>query len=111
MTNLDTIVILYRRPDTLTLYGIPYDMRPGQSPKDIWDGPMYNPDHPNRRTVAVDKQLFAPPREWIWLGQPGWWGHFTRDGIELVKAWLDAHKDDIPNGPNEWSRVTKEKTP
>ena len=34
--SFSSIKILFRSPDTLTLWGIPYEMRPGQSPGDLW---------------------------------------------------------------------------
>lgn len=36
---LPTIRTLYRQPDTLSLWGIPYVMREGQTPRDIWNAP------------------------------------------------------------------------
>ena len=34
--NLESIKVLFRAPDSLTLYGISYDMREGQAPGDLW---------------------------------------------------------------------------
>ena len=36
--KLDSVVILWRQPDTLALWGIPYKMREdgGQQPYDLW---------------------------------------------------------------------------
>lgn len=84
---LRSIRVLYRQDDTLALWGIPYDMRPGQGPKDIL--PRFR-DH------------------WIWLGSPGWWGSYSRVDQRLLKAYLRAAgaQDAIPQNPHEWSRLS-----
>jgi hypothetical protein len=82
--RLASIQVLYRQPDTLALWGVPYRMRRGQQPHDI-------------------PQQYR--RDWIWLGQPGWWGSMSRDWQADVKRWLARHKSDLPQGPNEWSEV------
>lgn len=83
--DLEAIKVLFLAPDTLTLHGIPYDMRPGQQPGDLW------------RALRTEG--------WLWLGQPGWWGHLDRTEIALVKAWLAKHAEEVPQNPCEWSRV------
>lgn len=84
--NLAKIKILFRTSDTLILWGICYDMRAecGQQPKDIseeWRG------------------------DWIYLGQPGWFGSMSREEIDATKAFLAERADEIPSGPNEWCRL------
>jgi hypothetical protein len=86
--NLAKVRVLYRSPDTLGLWGICYEMRAdcGQQPKDI----------------AQDLR-----GDWIWIGQPGWWGTMTREEIDATRAFLAEHTDEIPNGPNEWTTLAK----
>jgi len=68
--DLDTIRVLYRRDDSLELFGVPYKMRPGQGPKDIFRA--------------------GNAKGWVWLGGPGWWGSMTKGEQALVKAFLFA---------------------
>ena len=82
--KLKTIKVLYRRPDCLTLYGIPYEMRPHQSPKDILE--KYRGD-------------------WIYLGTPGWYNHYSEIEIKLIKYFLAKLGDRVPEWPHEWSRL------
>lgn len=88
--NLAKVRVLYRQDDTLSLWGIPYEMRAdcNQSPRNIdkhWRG------------------------DWIWLGTPGWYGDMNADEKQLVKDFLTAHKDDEPQNPHEWCTLrTKE---
>lgn len=83
--DLDSIKVLFRRDDSLELFGVPYKMRPGQGAKDIFRA--------------------GNTKGWIWLGSPGWWGSMTKGEQALVKAFLAKHKDDVPTGPNEWSTL------
>lgn len=89
---LDTIRILFRAPDTLGLYGIPYGMRKdiGQEPRHLWQAAqrraddMYklrpgNPVGPN------------PTADWI---------HIAEDEPDN-RAWLST-LDDVPQNPYEW---------
>lgn len=84
--NLAKIKVLFRTSDTLILWGICYEMRAdvGQAPRDI----------------AEDLR-----GDWIYLGQPGWFGSMTRDEVDATKAFLAEHADEIPEGPNEWTRL------
>lgn len=79
---LNTIKVLYRQPDTLALWGIPYEMRRGQQPRDLWE----------RRGDS-----------WIWLGSPGWYGSMSKSDQAAVKAFLDQHREAVPENPHEWS--------
>lgn len=80
---LATIRVIYCAPETLSLYGIPYEMRPGQAPRDI------------RTDLRGD---------WIWLGSPGWWGMLSKIEQDHVRVFLDARapKGTCPENPNEW---------
>lgn len=82
--RLASIQVLYRAPHTMALYGLPYRMREGQSPRNILD--RFRGD-------------------WIWLGSPGWWGNLTKAEQEIVTEFLAIHADDIPDGPCEWSSL------
>ncbi len=102
--RLETIRVLWRQPDVLALWGVPYDMRKGQSPRDVWEG---------RRAPFNGISLRAPgPSDgWIWLGSPGWWGPYPagsseRAAIESFLAKLP--ESTIPNRPYEWLRIDGE---
>lgn len=101
MIDLSTVRVLYRRSDTLTLYGIPYAMRPGQSPRDIYRaGRDAKPPAPGwYGTPSRDYTA-----EWVYLGEPGWWGSLSRERIAEVKAWLEGlPQGAIPEWPEEWT--------
>lgn len=101
--NLSAIKILYRQPDTMALWGLPYDLRPGQSPRHLWDSRTI-PDTCAQAAGRYGFTLAAPgPREgWIWLGSPGWYGTMTRRDQVRVRAFLDQHDEFVPGGPGEW---------
>ena len=82
--DLSTIRVLFRAPDTLALYGLPYEMRRdiGQAPRHLWKA--------------------GQTKGWIWLGSPGWFGSMTAGRRREVEAFLSRHKDDIPGNPYEW---------
>ena len=88
---LASIRVLYRQDDSLSLWGVFYEMRRGehgeavQSPKDI-----------HRAGNA---------HGWIWLGCPGWYGGMTPPERATVDAWLTLHENEIPTGPCEWATI------
>jgi hypothetical protein len=92
--------VLYRDRN-LGLWGIPYKMRPGQSPRDLKDA------HDNYRWPAPGH--YGPKRisldDWVYLGHPGWYGSMTPAKQEAVKAFLAQHRDSIPGYPHEWSEL------
>lgn len=114
MSNLkiDSIHVLYRRPDSLCLYGIPYAMRPGQSPRDLIRAEW--PAKSHERYMPPLKRSGELPSDWIYLGTnthahkgeiliPWWSGDTsTSDPRPDIKAFLTAHADSIPDGPGEW---------
>lgn len=91
LKKLAAIRVLYRREDTLELYGIPCEMRAGcgQTPTNLWDA---------RKTEG-----------WLWLGSPGWWGHLQETEIQAVRAFLRPFEttDLLPVHPNEWIYVSE----
>jgi hypothetical protein len=104
MSDLSTIRVLWRQPDTLALWGIPYEMRPGQSPRDLWRArDAYvapRPGHYGSKRVNLD--------DWIWLGQPGWFGSMSTERVTEVKAFIARHRADVPGNPYEWTTLPKE---
>ena len=88
--ELGEIRVLYRRPDTMELYGIKYRMRQGcgQQPADIVDG--------NEGRV---------PYEWMYLGSPGYFGHLGDVEQEEIRRKLEEWGELVPTHPNEWSEV------
>jgi rubrerythrin len=74
--NLSDIKVLYREGDgSMKLWGIPYGMRPNQSPKDLKDADN--------------------TKDWIYLGVPG-------SEKPEVKEYLKAVESYVPTGPGEW---------
>ncbi len=84
IATLAGIRVLYRAPDTLALYGIPYAMR--------------------REIGQEPRHLVAGHRDsWTWLGSPGWWGNMARDEQALVRTY--SLGDSVPEGPHEWCEI------
>lgn len=85
---LSEIKVIWCQPVTGALWGIPYDMRPGQSPYDLF-----------RCGRALGRYWEC---DWLYLGRV-----MTRtpDDQAAVDAFLAEHKDDIPQSPCEWSRL------
>jgi hypothetical protein len=83
---MNNIKVLYRQADTMSLWGVPYEMKSGQAPRNIIDG--------------NDGRI---PGDWIYLGGPGWWGNLSKDRQEEIQAFLE--KQDVPQWPCEWSEV------
>ncbi len=99
--QLSTIRVLYRDLNG-QLWGIPYLLRHGQSPRDIES---------------------HPKRNWIYLGAVhvarggkdkgkavGWFGSMSRAEIRSVKDFLQKHADRIPGNPYEFDAVRGEST-
>jgi hypothetical protein len=103
--NLASIRVLWRQPDVMALWGIPYPMRPKQSPMNLWESTKV-PDTAKHAAGHYGHFLATPgPREgWIWLGSPGWWGHLTPAQQAAIATYLEPlqARDLIPVGPNEW---------
>ena len=99
--KLNSIVVLYRQPDTLALWGIPYAMRPGQQPRDLFrahrDYVPPPPGHYGRKQIDIS--------DWIWLGSPGWWGTLSKEEQGEIEAFLRSHEGDIPQGPDKWRDI------
>jgi hypothetical protein len=106
MMNLDTIQVLYREPNTLSLYGIPYRMRPGQTPSDL--------ARAYREHGSLPPGYYGSPRvnlsDWIYLGQPGWWGDIAPADQARITAWLEEIEPVVPRGPFEWTDLTEDWT-
>jgi len=96
----DRIKILFMAPDTLTLWGIPYEMRPGQQPGDLFRA--------RRDHVPPEPGYYGSKRvdlsDWIYLGEPGWFG--STKGLAETKAFLaNIPMEAKPQGPFEWTRL------
>ena len=86
--DLDKIVVLWRRPDCMSLYGIPYAMREGcgQTPKHLWNARERDLRRPVRSGVYQSKPVDLS--DWIWLGQPEWWGSMLPEERAAIEVWL-----------------------
>lgn len=105
LTALASIRVLYRRSDTLTLWGIPYPMREGQSPRDLWKGtPFPLPGH-----YGTPGRCAGPREDWINLGAPGWYPGSASD-LPHITSWLQGLKDYVPEGPEEWCELPDPQT-
>ena len=72
---------LYRsNTGDLSLWAIPYKMKPGQSPRDL----LHYQDN------------------WTWLGSPGWYGD-SKDAI--LNLLSSIPEDAIPLYPGEWTNL------
>lgn len=100
--------VLWRQPDTLALWAIPYEMRPGQQPYDLWKSTTIE-DTLARARGIIGATLPTPgPRDgWIWLGTPGWWGHLTGGQRWVIEAFLEPLREQglVPLGPCEWTKI------
>jgi hypothetical protein len=110
-TDLDKIVVLWRQPDLLALWGIPYAMREscGQTPKHLWDArrsfyekPIANRTYARRDPTNLD--------DWIWLGQCGWWGSLLPEERVAIEVWLSPLEmlGLVPKGPCDFVDLRKE---
>jgi hypothetical protein len=95
MIEVSKILVLFREPDTMALYGIPYRMREGQQPGDLW------------RRYGTPRAALS---DWVWLGSPGWWGSITPADRERIETWLEDIRLLVPQGPYEWTDLTKERS-
>ena len=74
---------LYRsNTGCMSLWGIPYKMKPGQGPKD----------------------LIGNTENWTWLGSPGWYGSTKTKILGILSTIPD---DAIPTHPGEWTDLTE----
>lgn len=108
--DLDKIVVLWRQPDLLALWGIPYAMREGcgQTPKHLWDARERDMRRPFRSGVYQSKPVDLS--DWIWLGQPGWWGSLLPEERAAIEVWLSPLEmlGLVPGGPCEFVDLRKE---
>jgi len=102
--RLQTIRTLWRQPDTMTLWGLPYRMRPGgsQTPYHLfkaerdWKRPRFD-DRIGPRQIDLS--------DWIYLGEPGWWGSRTREEQGHISKFLDEVRECVPDSPAEFSPI------
>jgi hypothetical protein len=75
------------------LWGIPYDMRPGQAPRDLLGVPSHADNMRGRFHDLKDPAQLG----WAYLGtwadsvsgfQLSWWGSYNTERLNEVRAWL-----------------------
>ena len=105
--RLSSVRILFRAPETLALWGIPYELRPGQSPRDLWDSTSIADTLAHARGVYGATIRTPGPREgWVLISPaPGWWGSMSRDDQAEAKAFIAEHKESVPEHAYEWSSL------
>lgn len=65
---MDSIQVLYRDPILGNLWGIPYNMREGQEPTNIWNGKtMQDPMHPPPVYRGYTVPDPGPQEDWVYL--------------------------------------------
>lgn len=102
--RLRAIKTLWRQPDTMTLWGLPYVLRPGQSAYNLfkaerdWRRPRYDDRTGPRRISLAD---------WVYLGEPGWWGRRGEGEKQRVERYLSRPdiRGCVPESPVEQSPV------
>ena len=82
MIDLSSIVVLWLEPHCFRLWGIPYPMRPTQSPTDLWKA--------------------GNTKGWVELSDSEWSG-YSAEQKAAIKAFKETHKDMLPGHPFEWS--------
>jgi len=100
--DLSKIRVLYRDVN-MQLWGIPYDMREGQSPRDLQRA--YEQYVPPRPGHYGSKRIELG---WTWLGSPGWWGSMSKARRAEVEDFLAWFKDAVPSGFYEFSVLPDE---
>jgi len=102
--KLDGIRVLWRTGSgSMELYGIPYEMRIGQGPRDLVDAEWPGLLQPGDWRATPRKQRGEAPSDWVWLGTPGWYGNVTDIELEEIKAFLVRNSEYVPMNPGEWS--------
>ncbi len=100
--QLASIRVLYRDVHS-GLWGIPYAMRPGQSPTDLYRGrtrPVMGGGH------GQTEPAHGALEGWIWLGNgSGWWGDLSAASIERIRTFLATMKPNVPGNAYEWLDV------
>lgn len=99
-----SIKVLYRAPQTMALWGIPYEMRPGQQPRHLAEaGDSYVAPPPG---YYGSKQVDLS--DWVYLGSPGWYSG-PGEEAHLAQAFLDSLDPNvIPRGPYEWLSLAEQ---
>lgn len=102
--DLSQIKVLYRDAN-MNLWGIPYQMRPGQSPSDLFKANRAyqapKPGHYGSKQVSLD--------DWRWLGSPGWYGAMTNEARAATVAFLTPWQISgwVPREGQEWTDLTE----
>jgi hypothetical protein len=99
--DFGTLRVLFRCPTSFTLWGIPYEMRSGQQP-----GDLYRAAWPGGRGSSLPRKVErAAPADWVYLGSPGWF-----QGSEAYQARVReflATLETVPGHPWEWCAVER----
>lgn len=98
---LGAVRLLWRQPDSGALWGLPYEMRRGQSPYDLWRA--------EHEFVPLPQGTYGSKKidlsDWVYLGGAG--PYASKEDRILVEAFLDPlrDKDLIPLNSCEWTRL------
>jgi hypothetical protein len=107
--KLASIKILWREPDLMTLWGIPYGMREEvhQNPNDLMRGYYKRVDgfYDAMCKATYPKAAYPkdPREDWIYLGSPGWFSHLSPEDIRLIEDWIKTVE--VPGYPGEWVKL------
>lgn len=102
---LDSIQVLYRDPDRGSLYGIPYEMREGQSPTDLWRGrTRQDPLHMPPTYLGYTIPDPGPREGWVWLPHTSYRAHLSEEEKCLLEEFMAEVGDWEPKTYFEWVR-------
>ncbi len=105
--RLEGVRILFRSPDAGGLWGVPYLMREGQAPYDLWKARkdflnnLSFAAYDYRRSLDEDVQKRLALEDWVLIPEFEWDYRSEEDKRDAL-AFLEKWKGSIPKGPREW---------
>lgn len=114
--KLDSIVIVWRQCGGVsgsqgTLWGIPYAMRPDQSPGDLWKARERSREQARvMKPGCYGGSKVTNLDDWVYLGSPGWWETRDLEAKRLAKQWLaglEIAGIELPRHSGEWVVLPK----
>lgn len=113
MRSFEHIRVLWRHPYNGWLYGVPYEMRPGQSPTDIFRGKGHR--EPCMNFIGDGSGRLVSGERWVDEVVPSDWMLLSESDPQ-TRAWLRAVEDrdgrgTVPCRAYEWAAINKESHP
>jgi len=113
--SLATVKVVFRSPEALSLWGIPYEMRPDQIPGTLWQNRMVEDTSAvSRGWPGAKKSLPGPREDWLYLGEPGgapgWFGRMstTSRELNLMRDFVARLREtgNLPKKPWGWISIS-----